>query len=148
MSPFICSFFFLSNGNFCQRFHSSYCSQCFRIVCKPLGRQNVLCKLKLRCESSFCLLFFNFSFFFLLLLLYNTYGHFSVKAFSATTRVRILKFGTKLDSDKLYCVTVKSGILLISPFICLFLHSNENILSQISPLLLEPVFSFFLYTFK
>ena len=30
---------------------------------------------------------------------------FSVKDFSATTRVRILKFGTKLDSDELYCVT-------------------------------------------
>ena len=28
-----------------------------------------------------------------------------VKDFSATTWVRILKFGTKLDSDELYCVT-------------------------------------------
>ena len=27
-----------------------------------------------------------------------------VKDFSATTWVRILKFGTKLDSDELYCV--------------------------------------------
>ena len=30
---------------------------------------------------------------------------FFVKDFSATTRVRILKFVTKLDSDELYCVT-------------------------------------------
>ena len=30
---------------------------------------------------------------------------FSVKDFSATTWVRILKFSTKLDSDELYCVT-------------------------------------------
>ena len=30
---------------------------------------------------------------------------FFVKDFSATTWVRILKFGTKLDSDELYCVT-------------------------------------------
>ena len=30
---------------------------------------------------------------------------FSVKDFSATTWVRILKFGTKLESDELYCVT-------------------------------------------
>ena len=30
---------------------------------------------------------------------------FSVKDFSATTWVRILKFCTKLDSDELYCVT-------------------------------------------
>ena len=28
-----------------------------------------------------------------------------VKDFSATTWVRILKFGTKLDSDEVYCVT-------------------------------------------
>ena len=32
---------------------------------------------------------------------------FSVKDFSATTWVRILKFGTKLDSDEMYCVTKK-----------------------------------------
>ena len=32
---------------------------------------------------------------------------FSVKDFSATTWVRILKFGIKLDSDELYCVTKK-----------------------------------------
>ena len=31
--------------------------------------------------------------------------NFFVKDFSATTWVRILKFGTKLDSDELYCVT-------------------------------------------
>ena len=60
--PFICSFFFLSNGNFCHRFLSSYWSQCFKILCTPSGRQSVLCKWKLRCYSSFCL-FFNFSFF-------------------------------------------------------------------------------------
>ena len=32
---------------------------------------------------------------------------FSVKDFSATTWVRMLKFDTKLDSDELYCVTKK-----------------------------------------
>ena len=32
---------------------------------------------------------------------------FPVKDFSATTWVRIQKFGTMLDSDKLYCVTKK-----------------------------------------
>ena len=30
---------------------------------------------------------------------------FSVKDFSATTKIRILKFGTKLNSNELYCVT-------------------------------------------
>ena len=34
---------------------------------------------------------------------------FSVKDFSATTWVRVLKFGTKLDSDELYCVTKKKN---------------------------------------
>ena len=50
-----------------------------------------------------------------------------VKDFSATTWVRILKFGTKLDSDELYCVKKNSHILLISPLICSFFFlSNEN----------------------
>ena len=43
--------------------------------------------------------FFIFSFFPSFTLIYNTYRHFFVKDFSATTSVRILKFGTKLDSD-------------------------------------------------
>ena len=49
IGPFICSFFFLSNGNFCHRFLSSHWSQCFKILCTPSGRQSVLCKWKLRC---------------------------------------------------------------------------------------------------
>ena len=53
---------------------------------------------------------------------------FSVKDFSATTWVRILKFGTKLDSDELYCITKNSHKLLISPFICSFFFlSNGNL---------------------
>ena len=65
ISPFICSFFFLSNGNFCHRFSSFYWSHCFKNLCTPSGRLNVKCKWKLRCKSSFCLLFsiFHFSFF-------------------------------------------------------------------------------------
>ena len=39
---------------------------------------------------------------------------FSVKDFSATTWVRILKFGTKLHSDKLYCVTKKTALYCLS----------------------------------
>ena len=48
ISPFICSFFFLSNGNFCHRFLSSYWSQCFQILFTSSGWQSVLCKWKLR----------------------------------------------------------------------------------------------------
>ena len=47
-------------------------------------------------------------------------NHFSVKYFSATTWVRILKFGTKLDNDELYCVTKKTATYCLS--VPLFVH--------------------------
>ena len=79
---------------------------------------------------------------FVCLLVGLSVNFFSVKDISATTWVRILNFGTKLDSDKLYCVAKKpSHILLIIPFICsFFLSLQRKFLSQISQLLLEPVF--------
>ena len=50
---------------------------------------------------SHCGFFFQFFTFFLLSLLYNTNVQFFLsKDFSATTLVKILKFGTKLDSDE------------------------------------------------
>ena len=74
---------------------------------------------------------------------------FSVKDFSASTWVSILKFGTELDIDELYCATKNSHIMLISPFICSFFLSLQwKFLSQISQLLLEPVFYNFVYTFR
>ena len=46
---------------------------------------------------------------------------FSVKDFSVTTRLMILKFGTKLDSDELYCVAKKkTAIYCLS--VPLFVH--------------------------
>ena len=61
-----------------------------------------------------------------LLLCLSVYKLFFRQDFSATTWVRILKFGTKLDSEKLYCVTKNSHILLIRSFICSFFFlSNE-----------------------
>ena len=41
--------------------------------------------------------------------------------------MRILKFGTKLDSDEMYCVAKSSYILLISPFIVHFSFSQMTI---------------------
>ena len=122
ISPLICSFFFLSNENSCHRFLSSFWSQCFKILWTTSGRQSVLCKWKLRCSSSFCLFFhfFSFSFFHSYIMHLDI---FSVKDFSTTTWVRILKFGIKLDSDKLHCVTKKNHILLISLFIYSFSFS-------------------------
>ena len=76
--------------------------------------------------------------FFLLSLLYNI---FSVKDFSATTWVRILKFGTQLDSDELYCVTkIQPHIAYQSLYLFIFLSLQWKFLSQISQLLLESVF--------
>ena len=48
--------------------------------------------------------FFMFSFFHLYIIHIDIFGA-SVKEFLATTCLRILKFGTKIDSDELYCVT-------------------------------------------
>ena len=53
--------------------------------------------------------------------------HFSVKDFSATTLDKILKFGTKLDSDKLYYVTKEQPHITYQSlylFIFLSLHCN------------------------
>ena len=74
---------------------------------------------------------------------------FSVKDFSATTWVRILKFGTKLDSDELYCVTKEQPHFAYqSLYLLIFLSLQWKFLSQISQLLLEPVFPNFVYTFR
>ena len=74
---------------------------------------------------------------------------FFVKDFSATTWVRILKFGTKLDSDELYCVTKEQPhIAYQSLYLFIFLTLQWKFLSQISQLLLEPVFSNFVYIFR
>ena len=73
----------------------------------------------------------------------------SIKDFSATTWVRILKFGTKLDSDELYCVTKEQPhIAYHSLYLFIFLSLQLKFLSQISQLLLEPVFANFVYIFR
>ena len=75
--------------------------------------------------------------------------NFFVNYFSATTWVRILKFGTKLDSDELYCVTKEQAHIAYQYlYLFIFLSLQWKFLSQISPLLLEPLFSNFVYTFK
>ena len=74
---------------------------------------------------------------------------FFVKDFSATTWVRNLKFGTKLDRDELYCVTKEQPhIAYQSLYLFNFLSLQWKFLSQISQLLLEPVFSNFVYIFR
>ena len=129
-------------------FSCSYWSQCFQIVCTPSGRQCVLCKWKLRRLSSFCFLFSFFFSFFPSATLISYIWIFSVKDFSATTLVRILKFGTKLDSDELYCVTKNSYKLLINPLICSFFFlSNGNFCHRFLSSYWSQCFHF-VYTFR
>ena len=79
--------------------------------------------------ATYCLsvpLFVHFSF--------SPMEFFFVKDFSATTWVRILKFGTKLDSDELYCVTKEQPhIAYQSLYLFIFLSLQWKIfLSKIS----------------
>ena len=52
---------------------------------------------------------------------------FSVKDFSVTTWVRILKFGTKFDSDESYCVTKEQPHFAYQSFYCSFFFSPMEI---------------------
>ena len=63
---------------------------------------------------------------------------FFVKDFSATTWARILKFGTRLDSDELYCVTKEQPhIAYQSLYLFIFLSLQwKKISSKISQQLL------------
>ena len=91
--------------------------------------------------------FFNFFSFFLSYIIHMDI--FSVKDFSATTWVRTLKFGTKLDSDVLYCVRKEQPHIAYQSFyLFIFLSLQWKFLSQISQLLFEPLFSNFVYTFR
>ena len=60
-----------------------------------------------------------------------------------------MKFGTKLDSDVLYCVRKEQPHIAYQSFyLFIFLSLQWKFLSQISQLLLEPLFSNFVYTFR
>ena len=72
--------------------------------------------------------------------------NFFVKDFSATTWVTILKFGTKLDSDELYCVTKEQPhIAYQSLYLFIFLSLQWKFLSQISAPIGASVFKFCLH---
>ena len=61
-----------------------------------------------------------------------------VKDFSGTTWPRILKFGTKLSNDKLYCVLKNQPhIAYQSLYLSIFLSLLQNFLVQISQLFFE-----------
>ena len=164
ISPFICSFFFLSNKNLCHRFLSSCWSQSLQILqilYTLRGWPSILCKRNSRCLYLFCLLFQLF-FFYHLSFLCNAYGHFPskisqelldlgfwnfVQSFDMTSCTRILKFCTKLWYDKLYCVLKNQPhIAYQSLYLFIFLSLKQKFMSQISQLLLKPESSDFAYT--
>ena len=65
-------------------------------------------------------------------------GIFSVKDFSATSLVMILKFGTKLDSDILYCIAkMQPHISYHSLYLFISFFSVKLCLSKISQQLLD-----------
>ena len=71
---------------------------------------------------------------------------FFVKDFSATTWVRILKFGTKLDSDELYCVTKEQpNIAYQSLYLFIFLSPMEISVTDFSAPIGASVFKFCLH---
>ena len=53
--------------------------------------------------------------------------YFGVKKFSGTTELRILKFGTNVGYNLLYCVRENQPPPLIIPFICPFFFSPIKI---------------------
>ena len=76
-------------------------------------------------------------------------NYFSVKDFSETTRLRILKFGTDIGYDKLYCVTKNQPHIAYEfMYLSIFLSLQQKFLSQISQLLVEPGSSNFVYTWR
>ena len=69
-----------------------------------------------------------------------------VKDFSATTWVRILKFGTKLDSDELYCETKEQPHYAYqSLYLFIFLSLQWKFLSDFSVPIGASVFKFCLH---
>ena len=67
---------------------------------------------------------------------------FPVKDFSATTRLKILKFGTKFDSDKLYCGTKKATYCLSVFFVHFSLSPMKITVTDFSAPIRASVFKF------
>ena len=89
-------------------FSAPFGASVFRF-CVHLQKGKLYCVNEKKDAYSYFSSFFNFSCFPSVALTY-IWTFFSVKDFSATTLLRILKFGTKLYSDELYCVTKNSHI--------------------------------------
>ena len=133
ISPFICSFFFfLSNENVNFFSVTHFLATAWVRILKfgtKLDSDELYCVTKKKnshiLTATYCLsvpLFVHFSSFSLQCKSFFL----SVKDFSATTSLRALKFGTKLDSDELYCVTkTQPYIAYQSLYLFIFLLSLQ-----------------------
>ena len=65
---------------------------------------------------------------------------YSVRDFSGTAWTRISKLGTHIGYDKLSCVI--NHIMLISPFIAVFVHFSFSVTKTLLLLILAQVFKF------
>ena len=117
--PFTCPFFFLSNKTFRHRILSSY-ARVFKF-CIHLERGQEYCEKENQDSMiNFCLLFPS---------LHSSVIHreICVKDFSGTTVSRILKFGTNVGYDLLYCVKENQPAAAYQCLICPFFFLSKQI---------------------
>ena len=129
---FICPFFFLSYQIFCYRFLGFYESQSLQISYTPWEWPSILWDRKPR---SWGLFLPSFWFPCLLFSIFHSnviYREICVKDFSGTTELRILKFGTNVGYDLLYCVKENQHSAAYHSFICPFIFlSNKTFCHRI-----------------
>ena len=136
--PFICPFFFLSNKTFRHRSLSSYYSQSLQFYIH-LEMGQVYCgKENQDSMIKFCLLFP----FFIFSISHSNVIHreICVNDFSGTTVPRILKFGTNVGYDLLYCekenqhsAAYHSPYLFIFQYLATVTRVRSNFISVFSP---------------
>ena len=114
---FICPFFFLKE-TFHHRILSSYYSQSWNFVYILRGAKYIVGK-----KTKILWLSFAFFFHFSISLSNVILREICVNNFSGTTVPKILKFGTNVGYDLLYCVKENEHAVLIIPLICPFFLS-------------------------
>ena len=132
---------YLSNKNFHHRFSAFMRAKVFKFFMHLESGQVYCGKENQNAEINFCLLlpFCLFS------ISHSNVIHrkICVKDFSGTTAPRILKFGTNVGYDLLYCVKEnQTSAAYHSLYLSIFLPIHSDFLLQISQFLREPVFKF------
>ena len=126
--PFICPIFFLSNKTFHHRILNSYYSQSSNFVYTLRGAKYIV-------GQKTKILWLNFAFFFHFSISHSNaiLREICVNDFSGTTVPRILKFGTIVGYDLLYCVKENQHAAAYhSTYLSIFFSLQANFLLQIS----------------